>query len=230
MNSFISNRIELNNDSVASRLTEARINKKITLEKVAEKLKINKKYLKALEGGKYENLPRGVYGKNFLREYAQFLKIDSTELLKLFDQETSEINALAKTNIFSRKIPKNFYFLTIPRIIKNFVITLVIIICLLYLGYYVKNIISPPSLNISYPTDDLITSDKSVEIKGATEIEAEVMINKKSILIDKNGNFSEIVNLANGLNTITISARKKYSKENLIIKKILVKENIDINY
>jgi hypothetical protein len=56
-----------------------------------------------------------------------------------------------------------------------------------------------------------------------TEPEAEVMINGELVLTNTAGYFIKKINLKSGLNTISISAQKKYSRKNLVEKKILVK-------
>ena len=57
---------------------------------------------------------------------------------------------------------------------------------------------------------------------GQSETEAEVKINGELILMDEDGNFSKLINLKKGVNPLEISAKKKYSRENLIIRQVLV--------
>ena len=73
MNLFKSNKIYLDSETVSEQLRSSRQAKKLKLSFIAKKLNINEKYLAALEKGEYKELPHGVYGKNFLREYALFL-------------------------------------------------------------------------------------------------------------------------------------------------------------
>ena len=54
---------------------------------VSNKLKIQKRYLEAIEDGKYTQLPCRVYAVGFIRNYANFLKIDPTEMISEFDDE-----------------------------------------------------------------------------------------------------------------------------------------------
>ena len=76
---FKSNKILLDSETVAERLRGARQAKNIKLEEAAKKLNISYKYLRALERGEYDKLPAGVYGKNFLREYAFFFGFSHVE-------------------------------------------------------------------------------------------------------------------------------------------------------
>lgn len=222
MENFTANKIHNNNEIIAQELLDKRKDLKLDILKISQKLNINVKYLKALENGQLNKLPAGLYGKKILQEYANFLKLDSDFLLELWEIETENKKKNIQKNLFSHKVPHLAYFLTIPKIIKNLSILLAVLICLTYLGYYIKNIIEAPTLIITSPADNVKIEENFVNIQGSTEPEANVSINNKEVLIDPQGNFSQKINLSNGLNTISIIAQKKYSKKNTVIKRILV--------
>jgi cytoskeletal protein RodZ len=222
MKEFTTNKIQNNNEIIAQEIKEKRKDLKLDLNKVSQKTKINIKYLKALENGQLNKLPAGVYGKKILQEYSNFLKLDTDFLLEVWDLETENRKKVNQKNIFSYKVPHLSYFLTIPKIIKNLIILLAVLICLTYLGYYIKNIIEAPSLIITSPVDNMKTKENFINIRGKTESEANVTINNQEVLLDPQGNFVKKVNLSNGLNTISIIAQKKYSKKNIVKKRILV--------
>ena len=60
-------------DEIGHILREARENKGLTLEDVQAKIRINTRYLAALENGQYSALPTPVHARGFLRNYARFL-------------------------------------------------------------------------------------------------------------------------------------------------------------
>lgn len=223
MTSFISNKIHHNDEIIAEYCRESRIEKKLKLAKIAQELNINEKYLIAIEKGQLEKLPTGLYGKKILKEYADYLKLDSDAIITLYDKETISQNNLNQKQLFARQAPHVSHFLTIPKIIKGIIIGAVILICVAYLGYYLKNIISPPDLIIVYPEDNLVTASTNIEIQGKTEIEAEVTVNNELVLTDKQGYFKKEISLNNGVNTVHITSKKKYSKTNSIVRRILVK-------
>ena len=99
-----------------------------------------------------------------------------------------------------------------------------ICVCFIYLGYRINKIISPPSLIIDSPGANLTTDQNSLRVNGRTEAEANLIINGQTVLTDKNGNFSQTINLKNGINIITITANKKHGRGNTIIRQVLVKE------
>ena len=103
-------------------------------------------------------------------------------------------------------------------------IGLVVAICFVYLGYRLNKIISPPALLVETPAMNLITKQTSWLIAGKTEAEASLVVNGENVLSDKNGNFSKLIHLKNGLNFIEVTARKKYGRSRVITRQILVKE------
>ena len=83
---------------IGDRLKEARIANGLTLEAVEEKTKIRRKYIKALEEERFEVLPGPIYAKAFLKNYAKFLKLDSSEILEIYHQQfaVEQIQGAAK--------------------------------------------------------------------------------------------------------------------------------------
>ena len=223
MNQFRTNRIFLDSETVAEQLRSARQEKKIKIEDAARKLNISQKYLKALEKGDFDKLPTGVYGKNFLREYSLFLGLDYKELGEIFQKEADLMENSPQNKLFSRQIAKMRYFLAMPKIIKNLIISIVVIICFVYLALAVKEIISPPYLFIENPQENLVTKEKIINITGVAETEAQIIINGRQTLSDSEGRFAQIVTLKNGINIITITAKKRYGREAVIKRQVLVK-------
>jgi len=222
MDLFNTSTITNNKDIIAQQLKKTRLEKKKSLDEVVASLGIRKEYLEALENGEYSKLPQGVYGKNYLREYGRYLKLDETKLLDMYDDAFKVEVKTRGRQVFSRKIPKAYLFLIIPRIIKNILLLLVVFICLFYLAYYVNNLIAPPKLDIYYPQEDIAVHQNVIIISGKTELEAEVLINNEKVLADKSGEFVKEVSLRDGVNTISIVSKKKYSKKSLKEIKVLV--------
>ena len=77
-------------DSAGSILREARQERGFSLGQVSEKIHIKKRFLKALEAGDFSIMSSQAQLKGFLRSYADFLKLDSKELLSLIFSPASE--------------------------------------------------------------------------------------------------------------------------------------------
>jgi cytoskeletal protein RodZ len=59
--------------------------KGLTLSDVQDEIRINSRYLHALETGDYTILPTAVHARGFLRNYARFLELDPRPLLERFE-------------------------------------------------------------------------------------------------------------------------------------------------
>jgi len=68
-------------------LREAREAKRISLQEVSIHLKISSRILRALEEGDKEQLPAKTFLRGFVQSYAQFLRLEGSEVLELFQAE-----------------------------------------------------------------------------------------------------------------------------------------------
>lgn len=116
--------------SIGDRLREAREKNKLSLEKVHKDTKIHPHILKAMEEDKGDELLSPVYIKGFIRKYAQYLNLDTREIVEeyksLHPQSPPLILSLEKDK--GSKIGKRGLF----RVIKVF---LIIIVSVLFIGY-----------------------------------------------------------------------------------------------
>ncbi|MFH0923236.1 MAG: helix-turn-helix domain-containing protein [Candidatus Falkowbacteria bacterium] len=223
---FKSSKILLDGETVAEQLRGARQAKKIKLEDAAKKLNISYKYLRALEQGEYDKLPAGVYGKNFLREYAFFLGFSQQEYDELaqdFAAEKSIGHSPERKELFSKQRVKRRYFFETPKFLKSLVIVFIIFVCFVYLGFKLNKAISQPLLIVYSPMENFITEKHFVEVSGKTESESRITINGEQVLSNTTGEFSKTVNLKNGINTIVIISQKKYGRDKIITRQIMVK-------
>lgn len=220
---FRENKIKSADDLIGSELRKIREGKRLDLLEVAKETKINIKYLEAIELGDFRKLPKGVYGKRFIEEYAIYLGIDPQEMLTIYEPEYVNQKKKYAKRLFVKKVSKTHRFLTIPRIIKNSIIIFVIVVCVLYLGYYIKNIIEPPQLELLNLKEDTVFTKHNINIIGKTDKEAEVLVNDEIVLTDNEGNFTKEINLKTGLNVVSVEVQKKHSKKRIIQRNIIVK-------
>jgi len=222
MITFVKNKIIHNQELIAQELKQARIRQNISFKKASEKTGISQKYLEAMEAGEFSKLPPGIYSKNFLKEYAIFLGIDVDAILELYIEEAGEKYINKKQKFFSARIPSRINIINLPKIVKIISVFIVTIVCLFYLGIYIKKIIAPPYLSLTEPSADLVVHNNLIKFFGHSDTEAQIKINDELILMNAEGSFSKEINLKDGLNTIVVVAQKKYSQKNEIIRKIYV--------
>lgn len=193
----------------------------VDIDEASQEVKIQKKYLAALEGGDYSALPGSVYIESFLKKYAEYLGVSSDFVLSLYNQHEKRIYKEGKKQTFSPKpkeLPKE---LITPLLIRRILIGVVVLLALTYVGFEVSKIFLPPKLEISSPVDFATVNDNILQIVGTTDSSATLTINGKEILINEKGNFSETISLKEGINNIIISAIKEKSKATSITKHIL---------
>lgn len=78
-------------------LKEMRLQKGLKLPDIAKKLCIRKFYLEAVEESRYDDLPPFPYGVGFIRSYADYLGLNSSNIVELYKEET---NTSPDKNIF----------------------------------------------------------------------------------------------------------------------------------
>lgn len=104
--------------SVGRRLKEAREKKSLTIEQIQKQTKIHSTVLIGLEEGRPSDTLTDTYIRSFLKKYAQFLGINSVELLKEYFPARPESvpapNIPVQENILSKetRIPPKFLYMT----------------------------------------------------------------------------------------------------------------------
>lgn len=99
-----------------------------------------------------------------------------------------------------------------PRFFTTAAVSLSILACLTYIGWQLTLTYRAPKLAIAYPANNLITPVNQLTINGQTEPESLLQINHERILVAPDGSFTQTINLREGLNQITIEAKKKHSQ------------------
>lgn len=212
-----------NEQKAGDKLKTARLKKRMPLEDVSKKLQIRLEYLSALEREEYGLLPSGLYGRQFLKEYCRFLGLNFKQIIVLtpFNEDKEDENP------FSQKILRKHKFLVFPKLVRSLIFIALFLICILYLLIYFRQLISPPSLSVEYPNKNLVTTELVIDVRGKSDPETEIRINNASIMSAKDGSFSQEIKLKQGLNKLTISAKKKYGEESIIQRQVLVEENYE---
>jgi hypothetical protein len=71
--------------AIGMSLREARERRRLAIADAEKETRIRGKYLRALEAERFDELPARAYTRAFLREYAEFLGLDSDKFLDEFD-------------------------------------------------------------------------------------------------------------------------------------------------
>jgi len=215
--------------SLGERLQQVRKQQAVSLATAAQQTKVSLKYLQALETGAYDQLPGSVYARNFIKTYGEFLGLAVSPLLNQYQSEQRIFDKVAP-NKNHRNVQKpvakvsRLGLLVTPKLIRNFLVFLLALACVAYLGFKIQGIFAPPFLTVSQPANDIVTDQKIIEITGQTEAEAIVKINGQQVLSNQAGSFSESLSLKTGPNIIEITAQKKHSQPARIYRRVVVIE------
>lgn len=63
-------------------MREHRLRARVSLEEIMAETKISRRFLEAIEGGRYEELPGGVFTINYIRQYARMTGYDAEIILE----------------------------------------------------------------------------------------------------------------------------------------------------
>ncbi|MFH1509128.1 MAG: helix-turn-helix domain-containing protein [bacterium] len=206
-NGFISKEIT-SEKTLGEFLAEARENMGLDLDEMADKVKIQEKYLYYLEIGDYEQLPADVYVKGFIRHYAKMLDLSSEKMLNLYRQEKGIYDNMNKEQEPPKPMIENRVTIT-PKMFRYGIIIVGILIVIAYFWYQIAAFTSNPDLVITNPEDNTLIKDSIVMVEGSTKKGAEVTINDQSVFVNEEGIFSEMVTLQEGINTLTITSTDK---------------------
>ncbi len=76
--------------------------REISLREISNATKISMRMLEAIENNNYSVLPGGIFNRNFLRAYADFIGIDPEEVVRKYEllmvQQTAEEEMALKTH------------------------------------------------------------------------------------------------------------------------------------
>lgn len=206
--------------TVGELLKAARLKKNIKIQEVEKETKIKSDFITALEEGDYDKLPAFTYARGFLRNYAQFLGLNTDTVLALFRREFGETseNKLLPTGL--AKIPKRRIRFTALAII----LMALFILLLSYFFFQYKGLLSGPTLSVNTPHENEVIMENVVTISGKTDPDSTLYINTQVASVDKDGTFSYELPVFEGDFTITILSKNRFGRETRISRIIKVKQ------
>lgn len=107
-----------------------------------------------------------------------------------------------------------------PRLLAGFAEGALALAILIYMGYHLAILFSPPFLELTYPDRDMTTADATLPVAGSTEKESHVFINGIEIAVAQGGAFSDSFVLQNGMNAIEIKSVNRFGRTTAIIRRI----------
>ena len=195
-------------------LLKKREAKNISLEQASRDLLIKKDQLEALELGLWQKLPEPTFISGFIKNYADYLGLDSKLALALYRREFDPKKAPAK----KPALLKSKRIIITPQRLINLAFILVILGFVGYLAIQYTSILKSPKLQIYSPQEDTTTTVPAILIPGQTEKETTIAVNGEFAPVDQDGKFSYQLKLQDGQNIIEIIAAKRLSPKTKITR------------
>lgn len=214
--------------SAVEDLIEAREASGLSREDAARLSGIDVRYIEFFEGEAPKNVVADIYTRNRMRDYCRFLGVDTETATNRYrlEREVRKVVPGRCSGFSSRKHPLKAVpasrLLVTPKLIKTVLSLMVAASIGAYFMVSAHRLFEPPFVTVSAPEDGLVTKEKSLVVEGRTEREASVLINGKPVGIDSEGNFSDRLDLQDGLNVIEVVAAKKHGKEAKVTRRIIV--------
>jgi len=213
---------------LGEQLRAQRDRKGITLEQAAADTRIREKFLKALEDGDYQSLPGPVYTRGFLRNYAEYLDLETDELILLYHHESGRPVEPVQSRTFKPYRP-------IARrglVFRPVVFLPVIILAGVglfggYIYYQLTTFATLPRLEITDPASDGLAASAELPVRGVTVPDGRITVNVfpgpdvfGDIRPALDGSFSTTVALKPGSNHVVIEVLDAAGKTNRVSRTI----------
>lgn len=213
----------LDDRSIGETLRAAREERGETVEDVERVTHVGKKYVIALESNDLSRLPEPVYAKKFVRALAKHYGIDPEAAA---DALLKEMAVAADVPVAGR--PVNFVegrsLAAQPILFKSVALAALFLGIVAYFGFSVHAILKPPDVTLYSPRDGQVFASGRVVLEGLTEPEVDLAVNGEPVLIEGDGSFKDVLNLPFGVSHLRVIAKKRHSREQEILLKVVVEE------
>ena len=219
---------DIEHETLGDILRERREALNLSLDELADTLRIPPKYLRRIERGEWEALPSEVYRKGFLKKYSASLGMDSEEVLELYARDQGAISPSTSVGMAAKgrwsSLKEAFGSLS-PRVWRRGLIAVVFVLILGYIGYQLSVALVPPALEVTEPVGaESVVRSEIITLRGRADRGSEVFLNGEMLPLHPDGTFTREMELLLGINILEIKAVSRFNKETIIIKKIIYQQ------
>lgn len=201
-------------------LKKTRKKKGYSLLEVSEELKIQTKFLKALENSDYTAFGHPLHVKGFLKNYAEFLGLDVSEVLAFWRREYRAASESPEIRDVTKPLKKPKVVLTPGKLFG--VITAFFVVGFLgYILWQYRSIAGPPELEVLVPSKDMVVSEARITLRGRADPQAALTINGQEVSVGEGGQFSFDYVLSDGPNEVVFKAQNEFGKETVVKRSLI---------
>lgn len=208
---FVRRQLEHEAKTLGERLRLLRRTQAVTMDMLVAATRIQRRYLEALERGRYHELPDPLYTRNFIRSYARYLGADETYFLELFSSEVARSDLLAPHRL-PRIRARKLLFLSTPQIFAALCIAGILSLGLFWLFSRIIVVFRPPELTLVAPEAFSLVHEPYIFVSGRMDdVNDTLRIADHIVPPAPDGSFEFEVPLQVGTNYIRVSSYSRFS-------------------
>ncbi len=226
---FVMRKLDRVPQTLGEKLRALRRGQSVMLDVMERETHIQRRYLEALERGRYEDLPEPMYTRNFIRAYARALHADEQYFIELYEEECGRCDLLDPLRLPRQRVKRGSFF-NLPNIVTAGLLGLVAIVICGYFGWQFRELVRPPEVVLFTPNDGTATHSALLSVEGEVKKgEVTLVINGESVVVNADNTFAEIIDLERGLNVITIEAKRRYSRPAVLYRRVVFEPESEIS-
>ena len=207
--------------TLGEQLRYLRESAELSLEDLAHKTGIQKKYLEWLEDERFDLLPAPVYVRGFVTHWAKACDANVTHTLLQLDRVQALLLRDKRKEVAWTR-PSKYSFIITGRMLTVLGVAVIVLSGALYVGAQYLHIGGSPMVEIQYPASlEVIVSDQWIVIQGSTENIKHLTVAGQEIDLSPDGSFSQQVALQEGINVVRIEGKGKNGESIEVIRKIV---------
>ncbi len=182
-----------------------------SLDIVSLDTKIQKRFLQYIENNQFSYFDSEVFLTGFIKIYAKYLNLDVDKILALYRRSNPKKKTIIKVENKDEKRKNKFKLnpnILNPKTIMTLSIAIFLIAIIGYIAFQIYKFQSPPELNILEPKTDIETTSEEILVKVESQTNINIEINGLPAESSEDGIYEKAVKLNEGINIITVKARK----------------------
>lgn len=210
---FVMRKLDRVPQTLGEKLRALRRGQAVSLIMLEETTHIQKKYIEALERGRYDELPEPLYTRNFIKAYARVLGADETYFLELYEEESGRMDLLAPHRLPRMRVRKSWFFSS-AMFLKLSAFSMIAVMFFGYFVWQIHGVLRAPSIVIESPADGYTADSALVAVKGHVENDdVTLLVNGHQVVVNNDKTFTVMIDLSLGLNVITVEGTRRYSQK-----------------
>lgn len=197
--------------TVGALLKNAREEKGLSVAQIADQTKIKEKFLIALEESHWATLPNFPIASGFVKSYVQIVGVDLDHALALLrrDFPAAGYSELDKT----QEMPMSSRFIWTPRATVVASLAGAFLLVGIYLFHQYMLFVAPPPLSV-----ETTKNSEGLLVSGKTAPNATVEVNKRQVLLEKDGKFTIELDSGDLGEKVEIRATSRSGKSTVVEK------------